>query len=966
MKKNENFPIVGIGASAGGLTALEVFFKGLPSDGIMGIAFVVVQHLAPDHKSLLTNIIRHYTKMIVVEVEDGITVEPNYVYIIPPNRNMAYLNGSLHLFEITIARGHNLAIDFFFRSLAEELKERAICIILSGTGSDGTLGLRAIKGEGGMSIVQDPETAEFKGMPQSAIATNKVDYISAAEDMGQHIFNYIEHNGTVLQEHASFSNSESDLDKVFFLIKDQCGHDFSKYKQNTISRRIERRMAVNQIKTMKEYVSYLQNSPIEIKALFDDLLIGVTSFFRDADVFTRLAEEIIPIILNKEQDDSILRIWCVGCSTGEEAYSIAILVHEVLEKLKKELQVQIFATDIDGQAIAYARSGIYPVSIATDMSDVRLKRYFVKDTKGNSFQISKLIRNMLVFSEQSVIKDPPFSRLDLISCRNLMIYLQADLQKQIISLFYYALKPKGILFLGNSESIGNNENLFLTIDRQSRIFQKKETQNHIETPSLLSLRPRRWNYNQSLVGTVDLLTDERTTLREICERSILKECATVAAVVDDKGIILYLHGRFGKYLELGSGEVGVNNLLSIAKDGLKKELTDAFQKIIKNNETICVDEVNVKTDGHFTKVKMTLKCIKFAKTTRLDNRMYIILIDKIKESFKKNDTEEGEQLPASNLEQEVKDLRIELYIKEQSIELKNDELETTIEELKSSNEEMQSVNEELQSTNEELETSKEEMQSINEELTTVNSELQIKVQDLSIVSNDMNNLLSGTNIATIFLDRQQKLLRYTPTAIKIINLIPVDIGRPIAHIVTKLKGYNTLIEDIQEVLETLVPKEVEVQTLNSNWYNMIIQPYRTLENVIEGIVLTFVDVTDRKLTHHALTLAEFRHRKIFESVKESIIVIDGMTGMITDINPAFSELFGYTEKEMTKSFIWELKLFKELMSSKEDFEQLTQDSNYHLTNISLETANGHKQTFEIIGYTILTESYKIIQWNLRN
>jgi len=968
MKTKKSFPIIGIGASAGGLSAFEAFFKGLPSEGHMGMAFILVQHLAPDHKSLLTEIIQRYTKMTVLEVKDGVVVEPNFVYIIPPNRNMVFLNGSLHLFETTVARGHNFPIDFFFQSLAEDLKERAICIILSGTGSDGTLGLRRIKGEGGMSIVQNPETSEFEGMPQNAIATNQVDFILEAKDMGQQILNYVEHKGAVLQEKEMTPSvtSESNFKKVFVLIRKQTGHDFSKYKQNTIYRRVERRLAVQQIKTMEEYVKYLQKSPIEIEALFHDLLIGVTSFFRDKDAFEKLADVIIPAILEEKQDGSDLRIWCTGCSTGEEAYSIAILFQESIERLNKNIQVQIFATDIDAQAITYARSGIYPASIVTVITPERLQKYFVKEAGSNTFRIVKSIRDMLVFSEQSIIKDPPFSRLDLITCRNLLIYLGAELQKKIIPLFHYALNAKGILFLGNSETIGNNENLFLTIDSKLKIYQKKEDLYGFKKPSLLNLQPRKWTDTQTSTDSVKILADESRSLREICERNVLKECSMAAAVVNDKGVILYLHGRFGKYLELTSGEVGINNILSIAKDGLKKELTVAFQKAVENNETMRVEEINVKMEGHFTKIKMIMKYIKLVNSPIKEDRLYIVLIDEIKEGLKKKEPQDGEQTPYTNLVQQVEDLRIELNIKEQSIEFKNDELETTIEELKSSNEEMQSVNEELQSTNEELETSKEEMQSVNEELTTVNSELEIKVRDLSQVSNDMNNLLAGTNIATIFLDLQQKLARYTPTAIKIINLISTDVGRPIAHIVSNLKGYNTLTEDVGNVIDTLVPKEIEVETLNNKWYNMIIQPYRTLENVVEGIVLTFVDITELKFSNSALEVAEFRLRKIFESVKEGIIVIDGITGKITDVNPAFTKLVGYTEKEMMNSLIWEIKLFKEIVSSKEDFDKLLQDTSFHLTNKILVTAKGQKKAFEIISNTISTDSFEIVQWNLRN
>ena len=471
-----SFPIVGIGASAGGLAAFEAFFSGMPADTDPGMAFVLVQHLAPDHKSILTDLIRRYTRMQVFEVEDGMVVQPNCAYIIPPNRDMAFLNGTLQLLEPAAPRGQRLPIDFFFRSLAQDQRERAICIVLSGTGSDGTLGVRAIKGEGGMVMAQNPASTEYDGMPRSAIATGLVDYELPPAEMPAQLIAYVAHafGKPPRPATAPAPKAENALKKIFILLRAQTGHDFSQYKPSTIHRRIERRMAVHQIETMDGYVKYLQQTPAEVEALFRDLLIGVTSFFRDPEAFKALEEQVIPKLFAGKPAGAVIRVWSPGCSTGEEAYSIAILLQERMEALKQSFKVQVFATDIDSQAIATARAGLYPASIAADISPERLARFFTAEPDGSAYRIHKGIRDMLVFSEQDVIKDPPFSKLDLISCRNLLIYMGGDLQKKLIPLFHYALNPGGFLFLGTSETVGEFGDLFAALDRKSKLYQRKE------------------------------------------------------------------------------------------------------------------------------------------------------------------------------------------------------------------------------------------------------------------------------------------------------------------------------------------------------------------------------------------------------------------------------------------------------------------------------------------------------------
>jgi two-component system, chemotaxis family, CheB/CheR fusion protein len=968
-KENGEFPIVGIGASAGGLAAFEAFFTGMPKDKEPNMAFVLVQHLAPDHKSILTDIIKRYTSMQVYEVTDGMKVMPNCAYIIPPNRDMAFLNGSLQLFELTSPRGQNMPIDFFFRSLAKDQRERAICIILSGTGSDGTLGLRAIKGEGGMAIAQSPKTTEYDGMPLSALSTGLVDYELAPIEMAKQLISYSTHSFGLKQNQETLlsGSSENAIKKVFVLLRAQTGHDFSKYKPNTINRRIERRLAVQQIENMDEYVRYLQQAPSEVEALFRDLLIGVTNFFRDKDAFNKLEDEIIPKLFLGKPAGSNIRVWCTGCSTGEEAYSIAILMQEQLEKLKKSFNIQIFATDIDSQAIAIARSGLYPASISIDITPERLSRFFITEPGGGAYRINKTIRDMLIFSEQSLIKDPPFSKLDLITCRNLLIYLSSELQKKIIPLFHYALNPNGLLFLGSSETVGDYESLFTSLDRKFKIYQKKEDFQGIQREAL----------NQLLTPLIDTEKVSRKTgakstfpikhpLREITEQSLLRGSTTVGILVNSNGDILYLHGRTGMYLEPTPGEVGINNILKMAREGLKHSLTSALHSATIKKETVKVNQINVKTNGHFTKVNLTIKQVAASNIQPNEKALFVIMIEEAKLDELSVKGHDNNKIDSEvNIDEHIEELKTELRIKEEYLQTANEELETSNEELKSSNEEMQSVNEELQSTNEELETSKEELQSINEELSTVNSELQVKVHDLSQINNDMNNLLSGTNIATIFLDYQQNILRFTPTANKIINLIRSDVGRPVAHIVSNLMAYDNLNNDVQEVLDNLIPKDIQVQTKDGKWFNMIIQPYRTTENVIEGAVLTFVDITEVKISRDKLSYSELSYRTLFETAKEGILVLDGITGKIKDVNPYLIDLLGYSSAQFIEKEIWDIGLFKDIIANKNKFIELQEKKYSRYENLPLETSGGKKVDVEFISNVYELDQVRIVQCNIR-
>jgi two-component system CheB/CheR fusion protein len=913
-----DFPIVGIGASAGGLAAFEAFFSAMPADTDPGMAFVLVQHLDPNHKSILSDLIKRYTRMQVYEVQDGMMVQPNCAYIIPPGRDMAFLGGTLQLLEPAAPRGRRLPIDFFFRSLASDQHERAICIVLSGTGSDGSLGVRMVKGEGGMVMAQSPESTDYDGMPRSAIATGLVDYILALADMPAQLISYAVRafSKVPLQVKPSTPKVEDNLKKICILLRDQTGHDFSQYKQNTLIRRVERRMAVHQIERPEDYLRYLRQTPAEAQALFRDLLIGVTNFFRDPEAFAILETQVIPQLFTDKPDGSLVRVWICGCATGEEAYSIAILLQEHIETLKRTFKVQIFATDIDSLAIEQARTGVYSANIATDLSPERLARFFSQEPGGGAYRIQKVIRDLLIFSEQDVIKDPPFSKIDLISCRNLLIYLNGELQKKLIPLFHYALNPKGVLFLGTSESVGDFGSLFLTLDRKQKIYRRRE-----DLPGLA--RPPLERFVPSLTEKAHRGRGERVepvglNLRLLTEHTLLAHYAEIGVLINGLGDILHIYGRTGKYLEPAAGDAGMN-ILTMARKGLRPALTTALYKVVTRKEPVTHSGLRVKTNGEFTTVDLSLRPAIGSGGASLPD-MFLVILKESSVSPAAPDVgstaadADGPVEIVTRENRRIAALEQELRNKDECLHSTLEEMETSNEELKSANEEMQSVNEELQSTNEELETSKEELQSVNEELATVNAELQNKVVDLSRANNDMNNLLAGTGIAMLFVDHQLRIVRFTPSATEMINLIQSDIGRPVAHIVSNLANYNRLVADVQAVLNDLAPCEVEVQTRKGTWFLMRIRPYRTLENVIEGAVITFTDITKAKQAWKMLEERESELNAILKGMFNAFAtfasVFDDNNNLVScrfiSINDAFEHLLGVTNMKVCGKTVHEV------------------------------------------------------------
>jgi two-component system, chemotaxis family, CheB/CheR fusion protein len=865
-----------------------------------------VQHLARDHKSILSELIGRYTRMQVLEVEDGMLVKPNRAYIIPPNRDMELINGTLRLQEPSLARGVRLPIDFFFRSLAQDQRDRAICIVLSGTGSDGALGVRAIKGEGGMVMAQNPETTEYDGMPRSAIGTGMVDFVLPPQEMPAKLLVYVAQafGGARLPAPPPDAGPDSVFERIFFLLRSETGHDFSQYKRNTIRRRVERRMAVHQIDRMEDYVRYLQLTPTEVSALFRDLLIGVTSFFRDTDIFQEIQAQVIPQLFAGKPSGSTIRVWVAGCSTGEEAYSLAILLREHINETKGDYHVHIFATDIDRESIDIARAGVYSSSIIADVSPERLAQYFdQEDSDGSAYRIRKSIRDMLIFSEHDITKDPPFSKLDLISCRNLLIYMGAELQKRLLPLFHYALNPGGVLVLGSSESIGEFTSLFATVSRKAKIYRRTEGEYALQRAGIGRMFPQVPPSHPGRGPKGGPTLGNKVPLHEIVMRTLLAHYSPAGALVDENGDILYLLGRTGRYLEPTPGEASMN-IFRMAREGLRGDLMIALHRAVSMGEVVRQSGLRVRGDSGINDANLTVLPVSADADGAAARGLFLVIIEEPQAKEPRVSTEvavdeiDDTLALVPDLDEYIISLKQGLRAKDEYLQTAIEELETSNEELRSAHEEMQSVNEEMQSANEELETSKEELQSVNEELATVNSELQAKVADLSRSNSDMKNLLSGTGIGTVFVDHLLHILRFTPTVSALMNLIESDVGRPVDQIRSNLVGYDRLAEDLREVLESLVPKELEVQTKTGEWFLLRIRPYRTLDHVIEGAVVTFTEITALKKAQAALRESE-AHRRLAVVVRDArdAIVVHDLTGRVLAWNPAAERMYGWSEAE---------------------------------------------------------------------
>jgi two-component system CheB/CheR fusion protein len=886
-RTSADFPIVGVGASAGGLEAFEQFFRKVPPES--GMAFVLVPHLDPSHASILTEILQRCTPMAVVEARDCMPVTPNGVYVVPPNRDIAIFHGTIQLSEPEQPRGHRMPIDAFLRSLADDRGEKSIGVILSGTGTDGTLGLRAILGAGGVSFVQDPTTAKYDGMPASAIQAGYATYVLPVEKIPEAML-----SGTRTLAESQEPQTDGSLNRILMTLRSGTGHDFSQYKKTTIRRRIARRMSQHDIESRDVYARYLKGHPSEVQSLFKELLIKVTSFFRDREAFEALKSDVLPHIFAGKRKDYVVRVWVPGCATGEETYSIAMLMHEYMDETGRDLRVQFYSTDLDEEAIGMARAATYPPNIAQDVAD-RLPRFFVKEEGG--YRVKKEIREKVVFAVQDVVKDPPFTKLDLISCRNLMIYLEPELQDRLIRVFHYALKPGGVLFLSPSESIGNHPDLFAPISRKWKLYRA--------TPAMATTRgvtPVGRSLSAGSNGSppdVSVPATKETHFAELTRR-VLLDCYAPASVVSDlKGNIRYVYGDTSKYLRPAPGRATLN-VVEMALDAVRLELSAAVHKAATSNVPTLSRELSVEIEGERRTVTFSVRPI--ADPDLVEGLLLLSFQDGPYAAPGKTArrTRSSGAVDTRHLEELERDLA---YTKE-TLHATIEEQQSTNEELMSTNEEMQSANEELQSTNEELETSKEELQSLNEELMTVNAELESKIEQLASTQNDMKNLLDNINIGTVFLDEHLVIRRFTREATQVYHLVSTDVGRSLGAIKSELEGADLLAET-RAVLETLVPFEREMRTWDGAWYLVRIQPYRTLDNVVEGAVLTFVPLADIKKFEDELVKARDLAAGIVDTVREPLIVVDGDLRVVTATR-SFYERFHVRPEDTVGHPLYEL------------------------------------------------------------
>jgi len=891
--KQDSFPIVGIGASAGGLEALEQFFGNMPKDS--GIAFVVIQHLDPNHVGIMPELLQRITHMKVFQASDRLKVKPNCLYVIPPNKSMSLLNGALHLFVPVESHGLRLPIDIFFRSLADDMQEKSIGIILSGMGSDGSLGLKAIKEKNGVVLVQSPESAKFDSMPRSAAEAVIADIVAPAEELPAKLIAYLKFIPAVKTDLEIDNKNKSNLEKIIILLREQSGHDFSLYKKNTLFRRIERRKGVHQIDKINNYVRFLQENPKETEILFKELLIGVTSFFRDTAVWEKLKESVLPELLNELPNGYVLRAWVAGCSTGEEAYSLAIVFKEAVEKFTKHktLTLQIFATDLDRDAIEIARKGVFSSNITADVSPERLSRFFTAEAEG--YRVNTAIREMVVFAPQNVIKDPPFTKLDILTCRNMLIYMEPELQKKLMSLFNYSLNQGGIMILGTAETLGNHKEGFEELDGKLKLF--KRTVSPL-LPELIDF-PSSF-YQKRAAGTEKKIrVKEVENIQTLADQILLQRFSPASVLVNSQGDIIYITGHTGKYLEPVAGKANWN-IYAMARENMRHELPAAFRKAMQSFDAVKLRNIKIGINGGTQFVDVTVQRMETPDSIR---GMIMVVFTDVPAVLGR--TAVSRKTGKRSLTAQQKVMEIDLQRSYENLQSTREEMQTSQEELKSTNEELQSTNEELQSTNEELTTSKEEMQSLNEELQTVNIELQNKISDYVRANDDMKNLLNSTEIATLFLDKDLIIRRFTDSITKIFKLRNADIGRPFTDLVTDLQ-YPEIDNHARQVIKTLTSIETTIGTNDGRWFTVRIMPYRTIEDHIDGLVITFSDITVAKKAQDALQVNEQKQIAIFDQSPIAIEFYDS-EGSLVHVNNACIDLFGVVNVNEISGF----KLFED-------------------------------------------------------
>jgi two-component system CheB/CheR fusion protein len=890
------FPVVGIGASAGGLAALRTFFEHMPAD--CGMAFVVVLHLSPKHESSADRILQTATRMPVQQVTQPTLVEKNHIYVIPPAMDLGMNDGYLRVTPPSRARGAHVAIDLFLRTLADVHATHAAGVILSGTGSDGSVGLSRIKEQGGVTFAQHPDDAEHDSMPRSAIATGMVDIILPVAELPAKLLEIwnsaiarlqltlpVDDGTTSVLAPLEAKTAEAALRDILTVLRARTGHDFRHYKRATVLRRIERRMQVNVLSDMLAYAGFLQDHVDETPLLLSDMLIGVTNFFRDRDAFESLERDVIPDLFQRlrPEDGSEVRVWSVGCSTGEEAYSTAMLLCAQAQLEPKPVKIQVFATDIDEHALSVGRSGVYPEAIVTDVPPSRLREFFTKES--THYRIKKEVREKVLFALHNVMRDPPFSRLDLVTCRNLLIYLDREVQAEVLRMFHFALNPGGYLFLGSSESADICGNLFVPVDKKNRIYRAREVAGSVRHAPMLSSASFKGQMAQPM--HINTSRNKKISFADVHQR-VLEQYAPPSVIVDHDSNIVHMSDRAGRFLRYVGGEPS-HNLPALVYPELRLELRTALFQGIHSGKSVEARRVQVKRDGRTFYVNMVVRPFRDAEA---EADFMLVLFDEVEDVMGNDPKQLGDPGRDSVLSQ----LEAELQRTKEQLQLTIEQSETSTEELKASNEELQAINEELRSATEELETSKEELQSINEELITVNFELKVKVEETSKINDDLQNLITSTDIGTVFVDRAMRIKWFTPRAADIFSIISNDAGRSLLDITHRL-DYDDLAGDAAQAFESLRTIEREVQSNDGRWYLARTLPYRTAEDRIEGAVLTFIDVTARRHAEERVRTGEAHLRLLARSTKDYAIITLDQDGLITSWNSGAEIMFGFGEPE---------------------------------------------------------------------
>jgi two-component system CheB/CheR fusion protein len=886
-EKPKGFFTVGIGASAGGIQALKEFFEHVPDDS--GMAYVVILHLSPDYDSRLAQVLQAVTSLPVLQVMANTTIEPDHIYVVPPNQHLVITDGSIAPSINLKTEDRRAPIDIFFRNLADTHGPQAIGVVLSGTGANGSMGLKRIKERGGVVYVQNPREAEFNEMPRNAIATELVDEVLPVAEIPKKIIAYRKSLGTVQIAEEPDRRPEQQqqaLREIFTQLRIRTGNDFSNYKRATLLRRIERRINIRNLPDLPSYMAFLQEHPEETHALLRDLLISVTNFFRDAKAFESLEKEVLPSIFMGKKPGEEVRIWVAGCATGEEAYSIAILCAEKQMGIADPRKVQIFATDIDEAAITTARDGLYTLNDVADVSPDRMRLFFIKE--GDHYRVRREIREMIVFATHNFLKDPPFSKLDLIACRNVLIYLNDTAQERVAETFHFALRPKGFLFLGNVETVDGATDLYSVFNREHHLYQARETAvRHYPIPS--SVPDFRFADNHPLQKQDEKeVRPQRISFGELHQK-LLEQYAPPSLVVNEEYEIVHLSEKAGKYLEFAGGEP-TQNLLKLVRPELRLELRSALYQAAQNKTAVEARNVKLPLNGQVQALDLQVRPV---FTDGEAAKGFLLVLFKPAEAAQPD----GEPVVMATTEPLAKRLEEELIVLKAQLRSAVEQHEYQAEELKASNEELQAMNEELRSAAEELETSKEELQSINEELRTVNQELKTRIEETSLASNNLQNLINSTNVGTIFLDRSFSLRLYTPAVLDVFNLKSSDYGRPISDITHKLL-YDNLLADAETVLDKLLPVEREVTTTEGRWYLMRLLPYRTTEDRINGVVITFVDISNRKSSEVALQQSEEYLRLLIESAKDYAIITLDLERRVVRWSTGAETIIGYSEAEI--------------------------------------------------------------------